>query len=63
MVFMISSVVYLVGCVIYWFWASGELQPWAQQKPALTKSNIQPTYGATPISNIGYVNEGIELKE
>lgn len=28
-VFYISSGIYLVGCVIYWFWCSGEVQPWA----------------------------------
>lgn len=28
-VFIISASVYLVGCIIYWFFASGELQPWA----------------------------------
>lgn len=29
-VFYISAGVYLVGCVIYWFWASGEVQEWAK---------------------------------
>ncbi|XP_055627576.1 sialin [Toxorhynchites rutilus septentrionalis] len=36
-VFYIAAGIYLVGCVIYWFWASGELQPWsieAQEKAA-----------------------------
>uniref|UniRef100_A0A7G3ATP0 Putative permease of the major facilitator superfamily protein n=1 Tax=Lutzomyia longipalpis TaxID=7200 RepID=A0A7G3ATP0_LUTLO len=28
-VFYISSGIYLVGCVIYWFFCRGELQPWA----------------------------------
>lgn len=28
-VFIISASIYLVGCVVYWFFASGELQPWA----------------------------------
>lgn len=26
-----TSCVYLCGCVIYWFFASGELQPWAKE--------------------------------
>uniref|UniRef100_A0A336MWC7 CSON008417 protein n=1 Tax=Culicoides sonorensis TaxID=179676 RepID=A0A336MWC7_CULSO len=34
-VFIIAAAIYLIGCVIYWFFASGELQPWA--KP--TKNN------------------------
>ncbi|XP_058832664.1 sialin [Topomyia yanbarensis] len=36
-VFYIAAGIYLVGCIIYWFWASGELQPWsieAQEKLA-----------------------------
>uniref|UniRef100_A0A1L8DEA4 Sialin n=2 Tax=Nyssomyia neivai TaxID=330878 RepID=A0A1L8DEA4_9DIPT len=28
-VFYISSGIYLVGCIIYWFFCKGELQPWA----------------------------------
>lgn len=34
-VFYIAAGIYLIGCVIYWIWASGELQPWsieAQEK-------------------------------
>lgn len=26
-----TSGVYLFGCTIYWFFASGELQPWAKE--------------------------------
>ena len=29
LVFYIAAGIYLIGAVIYWFWASGELQPWA----------------------------------
>lgn len=29
-VFYITSGIYLFGCVVYWFWASGEVQPWAR---------------------------------
>ncbi|XP_063701161.1 vesicular glutamate transporter 1-like [Culicoides brevitarsis] len=28
-VFIVSASIYLVGCVVYWFFASGELQEWA----------------------------------
>lgn len=31
-VFMVSASIYLVGCVVYWFFASGELQFWAVEK-------------------------------
>lgn len=37
MVFYITSIVYAVGTVVYWFWCSGELQPWA--KESLKKNN------------------------
>lgn len=33
-IFMITSGVYLLGSVIYWIWASGEIQPWAKDKLA-----------------------------
>lgn len=28
---MFSGGIYLFGCVVYWFWAEGEVQPWAIQ--------------------------------
>uniref|UniRef100_A0A336MRZ9 CSON005040 protein n=1 Tax=Culicoides sonorensis TaxID=179676 RepID=A0A336MRZ9_CULSO len=31
-VFIISASVYLVGSLVYWFFCSGELQPWAIEK-------------------------------
>jgi MFS transporter, ACS family, solute carrier family 17 (sodium-dependent inorganic phosphate cotransporter), other len=24
--------IYLFGCIIYWIWAQGEVQPWAVQE-------------------------------
>ncbi|KAL9699288.1 hypothetical protein quinque_002729 [Culex quinquefasciatus] len=29
MVFYVASAIHMVGFVVYWFWASGELQPWS----------------------------------
>ncbi|KAG4080740.1 hypothetical protein HA402_005920 [Bradysia odoriphaga] len=29
-VFYITAIVYGIGTVVYWFWCSGELQPWAK---------------------------------
>lgn len=59
-VFVISAAVYLFGCLVYWFWASGEVQPWAKtdandEKP---KSNElgTPTY-------VGYSNQAVEMDE
>jgi ACS family sodium-dependent inorganic phosphate cotransporter len=28
-VFYIASVIYIIGAIVYWIWASGEVQPWA----------------------------------
>lgn len=55
-VFFISAGIYLLGCVIYWFWASGELQEWAkvpeQQKPNLNNSH-----------NVGYINNAVTISD
>lgn len=29
---MLAGGIYLFGCVIYWIWAQGEIQPWAVQE-------------------------------
>lgn len=31
-IFYITAAVYLFGSIFYWFFASGELQPWAVRK-------------------------------
>ncbi|XP_055322850.1 vesicular glutamate transporter 1-like [Sitodiplosis mosellana] len=59
-VFLISSCVYLFGCVIYWFWASGEVQPWAQKPSASETNKPNPRDTAT---YVGYANEGLEMSE
>lgn len=61
-VFFISAGIYLVGCVIYWFYASGELQEWAktpEQKAleAEQKQQLQLTQRA------GFVNTAADLKD
>lgn len=30
-IFILTSCVYCCGCLIYWFFASGEIQPWAKE--------------------------------
>jgi len=57
-VFYISAGIYLIGCVIYWFWASGEKQPWAVESTSLNQPD-----GPTKQSKNGYTNEAIEMKE
>lgn len=58
LVFMISAGVYLFGCAVYWFWASGEVQPWAL-KP-VEKDKQKPS---NDVTYVGYANEGLEMGE
>lgn len=58
---MIAAGLYLFGCAVYWFWASGELQSWAKKPTTVNsdskkKSNDAATY-------VGYANEGLEMGE
>jgi MFS transporter, ACS family, solute carrier family 17 (sodium-dependent inorganic phosphate cotransporter), other len=53
-VFYISAGIYCVGCVFYWFFASGEIQPWAVVKK---RESIEKG------ENKGYVNSAMELKD
>lgn len=65
-VFMISSVIYLLGCLIYWCWASGEVQAWSKKfdppadstSPNQTKPNL-----VDRVSYVGYTNEAAEMDE
>lgn len=41
MVFYITAIIYAIGTVVYWFWCSGELQPWA--KESLKKDDSKTT--------------------
>lgn len=59
---MISSGIYLVGCIIYWNWVSGEIQSWAKTSDDLAKID-PPNYGTNSTIKIGHVNEAVELKE
>ncbi|CAG9801294.1 unnamed protein product [Chironomus riparius] len=37
-VFIITAHIYFAGCIIYWFFASGEIQPWAKE---VVQENIE----------------------
>jgi ACS family sodium-dependent inorganic phosphate cotransporter len=52
-VFYIAAAIYLVGAVIYWFFASGELQPWAVEKVEETEK----TEGDQNFNMKGYDNK------
>lgn len=63
-VFYISAGIYLFGCLVYWFFASGEVQPWArvheQQTIEDNRTDIEKYNKPPPYA---YTNEGIELKD
>lgn len=48
---------------MYWFWASGEVQPWAKRAEEEAKQNNHHENGKVTHQKTGYVNEGVELKE
>uniref|UniRef100_A0A6M2DZM5 Putative permease of the major facilitator superfamily protein n=1 Tax=Xenopsylla cheopis TaxID=163159 RepID=A0A6M2DZM5_XENCH len=63
-VFYISSGIYLIGAVIYWCFASGDIQPWAK-----TENITRPTHNVDKNSGVadgriekGIYNEGLELE-
>lgn len=63
-VFFISAGIYLFGCVIYWFWASGEVQPWALHGTAdEIDENVENGKKIGANNKNGYVNEAVEMKE
>lgn len=61
-VFYISSGIYLFGCLVYWFWASGEEQPWARvHTEEIDESAVE--VDRTLTLKQGHINEGANLKE
>ncbi|XP_031634758.1 vesicular glutamate transporter 2-like [Contarinia nasturtii] len=57
-VFMISSVVYLIGCVIYWIWASGDVQPWAKKQMDSEYKSKLPNDTMYGTNNDGFETSG-----
>ncbi|XP_054734152.1 sialin [Anastrepha obliqua] len=64
-VFFISAGVYLIGCLIYWFWASGELQEWAKlpEQKAIEAEQKQGALMTNATGREGYVNAAVDLKD
>ncbi|XP_059617450.1 sialin-like [Phlebotomus argentipes] len=54
-VFYISSGIYLVGCVIYWFFCKGDLQPWAQKNSH--EENLESP------QQLGIVNDQFDMSD
>lgn len=66
-VFYIAAGIYLVGCVIYWFFASGEVQPWAlvaeQEDQMRREEEEREKENNNRVANKGYANDSLELNE
>lgn len=60
-VFYISSGIYLFGCVVYWFWASGEVQPWARLETSDPDGEDQKAKREK--DKEGHVNEAATINE
>lgn len=61
---MISAGVYLFGCIIYWFWATGELQPWANKSSNTNDTTVENKQKTPePVTYVAYANEGLEMNE
>lgn len=50
-----------MGCLIYWFWVSGEVQPWARQN-VIPKNQTNGDLEKNG-NNFAFSNEGIEMKD
>lgn len=61
LVFYISSGIYLFGAFAYWFWSSGELQPWATPQQNASDNGIYIEANQIAPSKFIYINE-IEIE-
>ncbi|XP_035917149.1 sialin isoform X2 [Anopheles stephensi] len=57
-VFYIAAGIYLVGCVIYWFGVSGELQTWSiEAQERRREQEKQEKQQSKPIESLAYTNK------
>lgn len=63
--FYISASIYLVGCVIYWFWASGEVQPWSVKMDDYDNNENGKSHNenGNNMSLTSYDNKALDAKE
>ncbi|XP_065074085.1 sialin-like [Ochlerotatus camptorhynchus] len=54
LVFYIAVGIYIIGTLVYWFWASGELQPWALE---VTEQQCKPS------NESGFNHNSVENKQ
>lgn len=63
-VFFVSASIYLVGCVFYWIFASGELQSWAVEPKESVNLEKTVDKNDVPVSiKTGYINKAMSDKE
>ncbi|XP_055373403.1 sialin-like [Condylostylus longicornis] len=62
-VFYISASVYIIGTIIYWFFARGELQEWAKKPEQIAYEKKMNGTNSNPEQRRGYDNNAIELRE
>lgn len=69
-VFYIAAGIYLFGCGVYWFYASGEVQPWAKVaeeedriRQEEEEARVNGIEKPQPGNNKGYANQSLELNE
>lgn len=57
--------IYLFGCIIYWIWAEGEVQPWAIQEPepedAIDREDPRKNARNTQVT--GFSNPALDVRE
>ena len=53
-IFYISGAIYILGCIVYWIWCEGTVQPWAVQtsKAEDEKKSTQ---------NHAYTNQSLDI--
>jgi ACS family sodium-dependent inorganic phosphate cotransporter len=51
-IFYIAAGIYIFGCVIYWFFCEGTIQPWAE-----VRQNIESTRSDSNKFKDGAINE------
>jgi len=57
-IFYITSGIYLFGCIVYWFWAQGEIQPWAIQETKIAEPRNLKNTQVT-----GFSNPALDIKD
>lgn len=49
----------MFGCIVYWIWCQGTIQPWAVQS---TNTSVTDENSKNPSENYAYKNQGLDVK-